>query len=209
MNRIIYALLFLIALFVPAPSHAWLIYYKPAFHGRVIDAETKEPIEGAVVVVEYFKKTAGPFESMSSVTGVREALTDKNGEFHFPRYFTIVGPLSWTGLVDFIIYKPGYGNFFNDRVYPPKGMDTDFEEYFSRAFGLKKEVQFREPYKAGIEPKKITVIFGLVELPELKTKEERLKAIPGGPTGYRAKDLPLLFKEMNEEYRRFGLGEIN
>ena len=31
------------------------LYSKPEFRGRVIDAETKQPIEGAVVVVLYEK----------------------------------------------------------------------------------------------------------------------------------------------------------
>ncbi|MBI3583826.1 MAG: hypothetical protein HY096_07745, partial [Nitrospinae bacterium] len=37
---------------IPTPSHAlwWMVYHKPAFKGKVIDAETKKPIEGAVVV---------------------------------------------------------------------------------------------------------------------------------------------------------------
>lgn len=36
---------------------SWLIYHKPEFKGMVIDAETKEPIEGAVVVAVYYKVT--------------------------------------------------------------------------------------------------------------------------------------------------------
>ena len=34
-------------------AYSWPIYSKPEFRGRVIDAETKQPIEGAVVVVLY------------------------------------------------------------------------------------------------------------------------------------------------------------
>jgi len=37
----------------------WLIYHKPEFKGKVIDAKTKEPLEGAVVVVAYYQKTFG------------------------------------------------------------------------------------------------------------------------------------------------------
>ncbi len=38
---------------IAAPSHAfiWMIYHKPAFKGKVIDAEAKESIEGAVLVI--------------------------------------------------------------------------------------------------------------------------------------------------------------
>ena len=63
MNRkrivILIALLsFLVFASVPAFA-GWLIYHKPAFKGKVINAETKGPIEGAVVVVTYTKETLG------------------------------------------------------------------------------------------------------------------------------------------------------
>ena len=77
------------------PSNAgWLIYHKPEFKGKVIDAETKEPIEGAVVVVVYNKHSllSGPGGGYSSVIKVKEALTDQNGEFHFPSYTTMIQP---------------------------------------------------------------------------------------------------------------------
>ncbi|MEK6683280.1 MAG: carboxypeptidase-like regulatory domain-containing protein [Nitrospirota bacterium] len=120
--------LFVTILFMlPDAGHAgWLIYHKPAFHGRVIDAETKEPIEGAVVVASYLKTTLGPAHSGSSVFNVRETLTDKAGEFHIPSYTTIIQPFSWSEWSDkvtFIIYKPGYGSYptyHSFLIYPIK-----------------------------------------------------------------------------------------
>ncbi|HYA15573.1 MAG TPA: hypothetical protein VEF33_14645 [Syntrophales bacterium] len=57
----------------------WLIYYKPAFRGRIIDTETKAPIEGAVVVVSYNKTTlvGGPGGLSTDTFDVRETLTDE------------------------------------------------------------------------------------------------------------------------------------
>ena len=45
--------MFLITAFCTSCFAGWLIYHKPAFRGRIIDAETKKPIEGAVVVAKY------------------------------------------------------------------------------------------------------------------------------------------------------------
>jgi hypothetical protein len=60
----------------------WVIFHKPAYHGRVIDADTKRPIEGAVVVAVY---TAWYprflVEGAEEPIGVKETLTNKNGEF--------------------------------------------------------------------------------------------------------------------------------
>src|SRR3989338_11661307 len=112
------------------PSYAfwWMGYHKPAFKGKVIDAATKEPIEGAVVVVVYSKTAIGIAESYSVTINVRETLTDKNGEFYIPSYTTIIQPLSWEEWASFIIFKPGYGSFPNWRVYPPMNLSLSVLE---------------------------------------------------------------------------------
>ena len=58
---LVVSVLFLTLTLTSTPSHAfwWMGYHKPEFHGKVIDAETKEPIEGAVVVAVYEKKSIG------------------------------------------------------------------------------------------------------------------------------------------------------
>ena len=49
------------------------------FRGRVIDADTKEPIEGAVVVASWRGEQAIGTEM--PLKDVKEVLTDKNGEW--------------------------------------------------------------------------------------------------------------------------------
>jgi hypothetical protein len=44
------------------------------------------------------------------------------------------------------------------------------------------------------------VVYGIVELPKLETKEERLRAIPGRPSGVYEEDLPLFYRAINEEH---------
>lgn len=188
----------------------WLFFSKPAYKGKVIDAETKVPIGGAVVVVIYEKHVYGPAGGYPSVIKVKETLTDKNGEFFFPSYSTIIHPVSREDDTCFIIYKPGYGNYPDKTISPPSGMTYQSMKNFFAAdkFGKQMEVKVRV-WKIG--KKKHTtqkVTFGLVELPLLKTRKERLRAIPGRPagfTGFRSKKLPLLFKAINDEHKRFGL----
>ena len=186
------------------PSYAfwWMGYHKPAFKGKVIDAATKEPIEGAVVVVVYSKTAIriGP-ESNTITMDVREALTDKEGIFSIPSYTTIIDPLAWEDLASFINFKPGYGSFPDWRVLPSKGTEVHFEDFFSDDFGKEKEVLWREPWKVGAESKKIKVTFGVVELPPLRTREEReKKGLHSRPDptipDYKVKNL---MKAINEE----------
>ena len=60
-KSIIFGLL-IIVLMGASSEASLLVYHKPEFKGRVLDAETKEPIEGAVVVVNYAKQrlVSGP-----------------------------------------------------------------------------------------------------------------------------------------------------
>ena len=178
----------------------WLIYHKPAFKGKVIDAETKEPIEGAVVVVVYKKHSliSGPGGGYTSVVKVKETLTDKNGEFYFSPYTTLIQPNSIEDTAEFIIYKPGYGSYpGRDDVHPLNYVGPEY--LFSKELGTKGEI------RRGAEV--VTITYGVVELPKLKTKEERLRAMPSTPTDIGSKELPILYKIMNEENKRFGLGE--
>ena len=190
-NLNVLLLLFLFLSFTSTPSHAlwWMVYHKPAFNGKVIDAETKEPIEGAVVVAIYKKYPiiSGPGGGSQSIMDIKEILTDAKGEFYFSSYTTVIQPFSIEGSATFIIFKPGYGSFPDGRIYPPKLMlskvpygnhdygysDMTFEEFFSDEVGRAKEVWGREFFKQMEKPININLAMGIVELPKLKTREER------------------------------------
>jgi len=206
----IFILSILVMVFIATTSVAgWLVFHKPAFRGQVIDAETKEPIEGAVVVVVYRTHTivGGPAGGWSTDIEVKETLTDKSGEFKFSPYTTLMNSNATDYYSDFIIYKPGYGNFPDSRLSPPKHISRESEEHFflAKIFGTEGEVLI---VIGPDQDKKRIVKYGLVELPRLKTKEERLRAIPGSPTEFRSEKLPLLYRAINEEGKRFGLGEV-
>ena len=198
----------LIIIFVSGTSFAgWFIYHKPAYKGRVIDAETKEPIEGAVVVVTYTKETMGIPHKYSSIINVRETLTDQNGEFYIPRYFTMIQPLSFEDMANFIIFKPAYGSFPNYQTVPSGITPVEQETFFLQDTGSEGELEMWVKEEKGPVLKISKVTFGIVELPKLRTREERLRASRVGVSGYGSKDLPLLYKVLNEEERYLGIPE--
>ncbi len=200
------SILFMTVLFIGSfyvtQSYAWLIFHKPEYKGKIIDSETQEPIEGAVVVAVYNTHTiiGGPAGGYSSVIKVKETLTDKTGAFLIPSYTTIMGPNSKEYYTEFIIYKPGYASYpnYERRIVPFKFCGPEY--LFTKKVGSIGLIKNKM--------KSVKITYGIAKLPKLNTKEERLRAIPGGPTDYGSKELPLLFKAMNEENRRFGLGEI-
>jgi hypothetical protein len=166
-------LLFSTLLFLLTASHAcasWIIYHKPAFEGQILDGDTKEPIEGAVVVVLYNKRTIGlGAGTLSSVINIRETLTDKEGRFRIPPYTTLIQPFSWEDRAYFIIYKPGYINI--DFLY-----DRDLESLFSgqmlHVAGQEFEWLYNKELYIRYRPPNI------VELPNAKTRDDRINAKP-------------------------------
>lgn len=156
--------------FAPSLSSAdWLIYHKPAFEGQILDGDTKEPIEGAVVVVLYNKRTIGlGAGTLSSVINIRETLTDKEGRFRIPSYTTVIQPFSWEDVANFIIYKPGYVAI--DYLY-----DRDLEGLFSGNMVGMLNQEFDWLYN-----KSLVIRYrspNIVEIPRAKTREDRLNSI--------------------------------
>jgi hypothetical protein len=141
------------------------------------------------MVVVYEKHVYGPAGGYSSVVKVKEALTDKKGEFFFPSYTTGIHLFSREYYTEFIIYKPGYGNFPNFQVSPPTFVDWD--KFFSEDYGTKKVVRKRS--------KSATVTFGVVELPRLRTWKERRKANPSSISDIPKSKWPLLNEMIEKE----------
>lgn len=85
--------------------------YLNSFEGKVIDAETKQPIPGAAVLAVYYKSGPSVGGSISIPVDAQETLTDDKGQFRIPM------DLSWfrfhrgmtNGKIN--IFKPGYGSF--------------------------------------------------------------------------------------------------
>jgi len=186
-------------------AYAWLLYSKPEFRGRVIDAESRQPIEGAVVVVLYEKwEFGGPGGGNTLPMDAKETLTDKNGEFYFPSYRTMIGPLSKVSDVSFIIFKPGYMSVDGMGI-----INFPDEKYFSikkDMLGKEGEIKYVNTNFAYPEPVTWKGLMGIVKL-------KRGEHDPSTPTDYRPNEwsdkLPLLFKALNIDRKNKGYeGEI-
>jgi hypothetical protein len=184
-------------LLIASQSQAgWLIYHKPEYKGKIIDKETKEPIEGVVVAVYYEVSYYNIAGGGTRIINTRETLTDKNGDFVIPSYTTLMLPFNTSDEAGFIIYKPGYGG------YPSGvGICKNPEEYFSTDYWGQQS----DCFSAGAW---IKFTYGVFELPKLKTREERLEAMRIEPSNCDSEDLPLLYQLINEERKRFGMGEL-
>jgi len=162
------------------------------YSGKVIDADTKEPIEGAVVVASWREQGTSLAGAISTFKDVKENLTDKDGKW------TIVGlretcnnpiALVWQLLggtcikdPEFIVFKPGYCSW-------PKGFFIDACDGKIQPEGNSKV--------AGGKP---------VELSKLTEREDRLKA-QGIYPDVDAEDekIPNFIRLQKEERRYLGL----
>ena len=121
------------------------------FEGKVIDTETKEPIEGAVVLAVYYFTAHTIAGSNSYVEDGQETLTNKEGKFKLPRkrrWFVLHRGYPEGKLV---IFKPGYGVFprhqrsiavGENKSWPPPG----------------KYIVYELPRLRGVEERKENVI---------------------------------------------------
>lgn len=214
MNKYFSALIivFILIISLAQTSHAdWPLYSKPEYRGRIIDAETKQPIEGAVAVVLYYMENliGGPGGPNDYVFHAQEILTDKKGEFYFPAYSSLLLFTKDAG-VDFMFFKPGYMSI-NDRAIDTgiAGTRIGLDKYLATDI-IGKEAEFTLNSHAQGKIVKWKGPLGIVELKKAKTREEIIKGSPGAPSiDYRSNKLPLLFKAINDDRKNRGLeGEI-
>ena len=93
------------------------------FKGRVVDADTKQPLEGAIVVAFWKGERGTPTGGTSRLEDVKEIVTDNKGEWRIrgpkgtgfsdfvPNFYPILTFLTGTYYTEpprFIIFKPGY-----------------------------------------------------------------------------------------------------
>lgn len=159
-----------------------LVYPSGAYRGRVLDAETKEPLAGAVVLAIWYREVAFvPMAAHSPAVDYHDALevlTDAQGEFTVAAktHLTVIGKIREP---EFVIYYPGYGFYPYYQVHPQgKEVDGSYETRFFH-----------------------------VELPRLKTRQEQLEVLTGLPYDPQVPDakMPHSIRLMNQEQIRLGL----
>lgn len=156
--------------------------YLRSFEGKVIDAETKEPIEGAAVLGVYYGVTDSIAGSNHYAIDAQETLTDANGEFKIPDKKIKSKDVTGKPDCNLIIFKPGYGVFPRHKL--------------SDAVGENKSWPTPEKY----------IVY---ELPKLKTIEERKKNLLFQYyEGFGDKIFFNFLNLINEEYKSLGLPGI-
>ena len=167
-----------------------------AYHGKVIDADTKQPIGGAVVVASWIGERGGlPAGGTSRLKNIKETLTDKNGEWkvrgargiegdimeNIMIIITLLTGTYYTKPPTFIIFKPGYCSY-------PAGFGIDACKETMRPFGVGQGEA--------------------TKLLKLTNREDRLRALPSRVSGYGADEKQKEFiRLLNEERRYLGLEE--
>jgi hypothetical protein len=163
--------------------------------GTIIDIETKEPLEGVVVLAVWDRAYRTPAGDNTYFYEAKEVLTDKEGRFEIPSYrpINLLPIISYIKGPYFTFFKPGYLSLSS----------VGFADFFLE--GTKEEPLERK----NISGKTFRIAPGIIELPKLKTREERLGNIPGGPTDIGADKLPIFYRLINEERKNLGLkGEV-
>ena len=151
------------------------------WHGKVIDAKTKQPIQGAAVVAVFTKGYIAPGSYVGGVfLDAKETLTDKNGEFKIPSVWYLEIPFfREVRFPEFTIFKPGYGSYPEYQVSPQATSSYFFQK---------------------------GVVATPVELPRITDKNKRLEILRN-TEGLDAPDnkIPEFIKLINEENTNLGL----
>ena len=105
--------------------------------GIVVDADTGEPIEGAIVLVEWMKTKGVPGMTSHEVYKVETVVTDKDGKANLPG---LIHPLIGfnIGLSSVAVYKKGYVGWSNRSKFTSNDYSYDFKWQNNYVFKLEK-----------------------------------------------------------------------
>jgi hypothetical protein len=96
-----------------------LAYYSASYRGKVVDADTKQPLLGAVVLAVWYREAAlfGGHGPAVDYHDSLEVLTSEQGEFTIPKrnHFTWIGKIQEP---EFIVYYPGYAYYPSLQAWP-------------------------------------------------------------------------------------------
>jgi hypothetical protein len=187
MNKSLTKNLFLGALLISIISLSGCTFSKEygPYKGKVVDAATNTPLEGAVVFIRFYTDAFGSLGGPSpKFADSIQVVTDKRGRFKIPSYkvkaFRMLN--LWDPLERVIIFKPGYGAF-------PKHPGCDRNH----------------PEEKHLLPQNVYV---KVKLPPLGTIEDRRRNL--GYASYNMSSIPYekqktILKLINIERKKLGL----
>ncbi|MDA8238769.1 MAG: hypothetical protein M0Z67_00180 [Nitrospiraceae bacterium] len=171
-------ILFLVFFIVLTSGCCYPLRHDGPYKGKVVDAETGQPIEGVVVLGVWFKVAATPAGGVSSYYDARETVTDRNGEFEIQGVGLKI--LSNVAPMNVLIFKSGYAYI---GLGPWESLSLDG--------GLLMKKVAWEGDRAVIPLKKLT-------MEERKIRHADKELIPDNKQR-------LLIKELNKEYRELGI----
>jgi hypothetical protein len=97
------------------------------YRGQVLDAETKAPLVGAVVVALWLRDRIYPFHITTEHYAVRETTTDSEGRFLLEVKDIEEGAPTRARRPEFLIFVPGYGVFPYSQRSPTGFLGEIFE----------------------------------------------------------------------------------
>jgi hypothetical protein len=157
----------------------YLMRYDGPYKGKVVDADTGKPIEGVVVLGEWYKETPTPAGAVSSYYDARETVTDKNGEFEIPgkelKILSTVAPMS------VLIFKVGY-----EYIGPGPWDSFKIDPIFKK--------------KIAWEGKK-----AIIPLRKLTMEERNKQGSPDFSSQVPGEKMELMLKEINKDRSERGL----
>ncbi|MDO8283342.1 MAG: hypothetical protein Q7U10_12105 [Thermodesulfovibrionia bacterium] len=171
------AMMVIMSVFLTTTASAFLIRYDGPYEGRVIDAETKQPIEGVVVLGVWYKQIPNVAGSNSIYYDAKETVTDKNGEFRIEGLGLKI--FSYVGTMHVLLFKAGHEYL---GLWPWETLKED---------GMLRESIKWEGEKAIIPLKKFT-------MEERKKRHADKELIPD-------QKQKLLIRELNKEYKELGI----
>lgn len=162
MNRWSVALVACGLLVLATAAHAG---YRGPFEGRVVDADTLEPIQGAVVFVQWTYVRIGM--ETETLYDTAEILTDEQGYFQIKKKWSWNPWTNWRLMSDVIIFKAAYAAFQTRAWWRLPEFAKNYKE-LAEMEG--RRVPAAEPVKVENEDGKFLFL-----LKKLTTKEERLR----------------------------------
>jgi hypothetical protein len=152
--------------------------YDGPYKGKVIDADTGEPIEGVVVLGVWYKAHWSPAGATHTFYDAKETVTDRNGDFKISgmgiEVFSNVEPMN------FLIFKAGYEYL---GMGPWKGLKVGYR--------LSKIVKW--------EGKR-----AIIPIRKLSLEESRKQGTPSRPN-IPIEEMRLMTQEINKSRRERGL----
>jgi hypothetical protein len=108
-NKIRVFCIFYLGLFVISTGCGHILYADGPYSGKVIDSETKQPIEGAAVVAVWSKESPSVGHYKVSYYDAQDTLTDRDGNFTIPGVTGgSLNPLAKIREPSFTIFKPNF-----------------------------------------------------------------------------------------------------